>query len=164
VHGRYAQYYNAHAERTGHLWQNRFFACPLGPQHLWTALAYVERNPLRARIVRRPEEYVWSSAPAHVTGGDATGLLDMEWWRQAHRKDWREILNAKILEPESEGAAPDNSIIALRACTYAGSPFGDEAFVREMGKRFNRHWNRGRPKQKTASIRPERQSAQGSLF
>src|SRR5437870_5774256 len=30
VHGRYAQYYNAHTERTGHLWQNRFFACLLG--------------------------------------------------------------------------------------------------------------------------------------
>src|SRR5712671_817565 len=82
VHGRYAQYYNAHAERTGHLWQNRFFACVLSPGHLWTALAYVERNPVRAKIVRRPEEYPWSSAPAHVSGGDGTGLLDMEWWRQ----------------------------------------------------------------------------------
>jgi putative transposase len=27
VHGRYAQYYNARSGRTGHLWQNRFFAC-----------------------------------------------------------------------------------------------------------------------------------------
>jgi len=79
VHGRYAQYYNAHSERTGHLWQNRLFACLLGPGHLWTALAYVERNPLRARLVRRSEEYIWSSAPAHVTGGDGARLLDMEW-------------------------------------------------------------------------------------
>ena len=30
VHGRYAQYYNIHSGRTGHLWQNRFFACALG--------------------------------------------------------------------------------------------------------------------------------------
>jgi putative transposase len=35
VHGRYAQYYNARSGRTGHLWQNRFFACPLGARHLW---------------------------------------------------------------------------------------------------------------------------------
>ena len=27
VHGRYAQYYNARSGRSGHLWQNRFFAC-----------------------------------------------------------------------------------------------------------------------------------------
>ena len=32
VHGRYAQYYNALSGRSGHLWQNRFFACVLGPR------------------------------------------------------------------------------------------------------------------------------------
>src|SRR5262249_52727427 len=47
VHGRYAEYYNARTGRSGHLWQNRFFACMLGPTHLWAALAYVERNPVR---------------------------------------------------------------------------------------------------------------------
>ena len=33
VHGRYAQYYNARSGRSGHLWQNRFFACVLGARH-----------------------------------------------------------------------------------------------------------------------------------
>ena len=47
VHGRYAQYYNARYGRSGHLWQNRYFACSLGPGHLWAALAYVEMNPVR---------------------------------------------------------------------------------------------------------------------
>src|SRR3984957_20145894 len=42
VRGRYAQYYNVRRGRTGHLWQNRFFACSLGPGHLSIALAYVE--------------------------------------------------------------------------------------------------------------------------
>jgi putative transposase len=36
VHGRYAQYYNARVGRSGHLWQNRFFACVLSESHLWT--------------------------------------------------------------------------------------------------------------------------------
>jgi len=67
VHGRYAQYYNARSGRSGHLWQNRFFACTLGPGHLWSALAYVERNPIRAGIVGRAGDYVWSSAVAHLT-------------------------------------------------------------------------------------------------
>jgi putative transposase len=67
VHGRYAQYYNARSGRTGHLWQNRFFACSLGVSHLWTALAYVERNPVRAGLVATGGEYRWSSAPAHLT-------------------------------------------------------------------------------------------------
>jgi len=68
VHGRYAQYYNARSGRSGHLWQNRFFACVLGPSHLWAALRYVERNPVRAGMVERAADYPWSSASAHLYG------------------------------------------------------------------------------------------------
>ena len=63
VHGRYAQYYNARSGRSGHLWQNRFFACALGASHLWAALAYVERNPVRAGMVDRAGDYPWSGCP-----------------------------------------------------------------------------------------------------
>jgi putative transposase len=62
VHGRYAQYYNARHGRSGHLWQNRFFACALSRSHLWTALAYVDNNPVRAGLVNLAAEYSWSSA------------------------------------------------------------------------------------------------------
>ena len=58
LHGRYAQYYNARTGRMWHLWQNRFFSCMLGPDRLWTVLAYIERNPMRARMVRRAEDYL----------------------------------------------------------------------------------------------------------
>ena len=40
--------------------------------------------------------------------------------------------------------------VALRACTYAGRPFGDENFVTEMGIGFGRHWARGRPRKEAA--------------
>ncbi len=39
--------------RTGHLWQNRFFACGLSAGHLCRALAYVDRNPVRAGLVAK---------------------------------------------------------------------------------------------------------------
>ena len=61
---------------------HRTHGCMLAPDHLWTAIAYVERNPVRARIVRHAEDYLWSSANAHVNVGDANGLPDMEWWRK----------------------------------------------------------------------------------
>jgi len=35
----------------GHLWQGRFFSSALDEPYLWAALRYVERNPVRARIV-----------------------------------------------------------------------------------------------------------------
>src|ERR1022692_3100529 len=44
VHGRYAQYYNAHTGRAGHLWQNRFFGCMLAASHLGSALALWNRT------------------------------------------------------------------------------------------------------------------------
>jgi putative transposase len=51
THWRYAMRFNRLHRRSGHLWQNRFYSCPLGPSHLATALAYVDLNPVRARLV-----------------------------------------------------------------------------------------------------------------
>jgi REP element-mobilizing transposase RayT len=85
VHGRYAQYYNTRSGRTGHLWQNRFFACLLERDHLWTALAYVDRNPLRAGMVQWAADYRWSSAAAHLSRVDEIGILDVEWWLREGR-------------------------------------------------------------------------------
>ena len=50
---------------SGHVWQGRFFSCPLDEAHLWAAIRYVELNPVRAGMVARAEDYKWSSAPAH---------------------------------------------------------------------------------------------------
>jgi len=83
VHGRYAQYLNARRLRSGHLWQNRFYSCALDDRHVWTALRYVEMNPVRARIVPRAVEYPWSSAAAHVSGLDSAGVLDLIFWRES---------------------------------------------------------------------------------
>ena len=89
VRGRYAQYYNARYGRSGHLWQNRYFACSLGPGHLWAALEYVERNPVRAGLVEWSGDYRWSSAAAHLEGCDPAGLVDLEWWRREYDgADW----------------------------------------------------------------------------
>ena len=62
--------------RSGHLWQNRFYSCPLGPTHLVAALAYVDLNPVRAGLVGKAAHYPWSSAGAHAAGADSAGLLD----------------------------------------------------------------------------------------
>ena len=48
THGRYAAYLNARQGQSGHLWQGRYYSCPLEHAHLWMALRYVERNPVRA--------------------------------------------------------------------------------------------------------------------
>ena len=155
IHGRYAQYYNARTGRTGHLWQNRFFACALEGEHLWTALRYVECNPVRAGIVERAADYAWSSAVAHLTGQDARGMLDMEWRRREAPAGWEQALAAGERESDE----------MLRRCTYAGRPFGSEEFVAKMAERFGRQWVRGRPaKARPAAAGEPADRDQFSLF
>jgi len=51
-HGRYASYWNGHNSSTGHVWQGRFYSCPLDERHLWEALRYAELNPVRGGKAR----------------------------------------------------------------------------------------------------------------
>lgn len=85
---------------TGHLWQGRFYSCPLADSHLCEALRYVETNPTRASLCQQPWDYPWSSARAHVTGCDPYHLLDMKNWAQMYTPDdWRELL-LQFIEPD----------------------------------------------------------------
>jgi len=69
THSDYARYSNLARRSCGHLWQARFYSCALDGYHAWQALAYVERNPVRARLVNAAEEYRWSTAAAHWREG-----------------------------------------------------------------------------------------------
>ena len=135
VHGAYAQAVNAGMGRSGHLWQNRFYSCPLSERHLWTALRYVEANPVRAGLVARPEVYRWSSAAVHLGDGrDAAGVLDgLYWARAGGNATWREMHGA---------GEQEDQLHLLRRCTYAGRPFGEEEFVARLEEQFQRHWRR----------------------
>jgi len=158
VHGRYAQYYNSRAGRTGHLWQSM-----LAPDHLWRAIAYVEQNPLRAKIVGRAEQYIWSSAIAHVTGKDPTGLLDMAWWQRSGHRAWAQEVNRKPRDSDFDESQERETLFRLRACTYSGQPCGDEDFVDRMSQQFRRQWSRGRPS-KRPTLRLLQRQGQYPLF
>ncbi len=67
-HRKYTNLINIRENWKGYLWQGRFISYPLDGGHLFAAVRYVERNPVRAHIVARAEQYKWSSAPAHVLG------------------------------------------------------------------------------------------------
>ncbi len=135
VHGRYSQYLNTRRHRTGHLWQQRYFSCPLADSHLSVALRYVEQNPCRACMVKAPADYRWSSAAAHLgQGKDRSGLLDMTFWERAGGAGtWSEMHVAET--------GPDQ-VLLLRRCTYAGRPFGGEEFVNRLEQHFQRSWRR----------------------
>ena len=115
----YAQYVNRLHGRSGHLWQDRFFSCALDDEHFWSAMVYVERNPVRAKLVRKPWRWRWSSAAAHC-GRAGGGLLDLSRWRQMDGQEWIECLT----EPQD-----DEIVSRLRLCTSRGRPLGSDRFV-----------------------------------
>ena len=73
AHVDYARWLNLRRGETGHVWQNRFFSCPMDDWHQWEALRYVECNPVRAGMVSEAPEWRWSSAEAHTSGVDQIG-------------------------------------------------------------------------------------------
>ena len=137
---RYTQYVNRMHGRSGRLWQNRFFSCPLDEAHRVAALCYVENNPVRAAMVKRPAHYAWSSAASHCGGEDASGLLDLSaWGREYPGQEWARVLAECC--PESRDA--------LRLNTRTGRPLGTDSFISKIETALGRRVRAlpvGRPK------------------
>ena len=93
THFRYSQYVNRFHKRSGHLWQGRFYSCALDERHFWLAMRYVELNPVRARLCRRPWRHEWSSAAAHTDERAKSELLNLsDWYGQMSAEAWRKEL------------------------------------------------------------------------
>ena len=143
AHGRFASYWNAIHRSTGHVWQGRYYSCPLDEPHLWEALRYTELNPVRASLVSGAECWDWSSAAAHC-GADSTGpWLAMHLWRgRWSAVTWRAYLDAGITESQ---------LTAIRRSTYTGRPLGSQEFTRVLEKENKRRLapQKPGPKKKT---------------
>ena len=124
THWAYTQYVNELHARVGHLWHNRFYLCPTDEKHTVAALRYVECNPVRAKLVRMPWRYPWSSAATHVGGKDRSELLDLDEWRKHWSPDeWRETLREPL---------EDSQVNALRRTTHRGRPLGSDSFLSKV--------------------------------
>ena len=148
AHGRYAAYWNARQSSTGHVWQGRFYSCPLGESHLWAALRYVELNPVRAGMVATPEQWRWSSAAAHFDLAEPNPLLEMDRWRKRWTvAEWRRYVS------EAESAA---DLSSLRCFTHTGRPLGSPDFVAGLEELTSRPLalrKGGRPKKPSVDCR-----------
>ncbi|MEA3066003.1 MAG: REP-associated tyrosine transposase [Sphingomonadales bacterium] len=122
LHRRYSWEINQREGWRGHLWQDRFASFPMDECHLHACLAYVELNPVRARLVARPADWIWSSARSHL-GLASPGLADLDAAR-ARIDDWRAFLDAGLDEADHK---------AIRAAERTGrwrtSKTGDAALA-----------------------------------
>lgn len=142
LHMRYAQRFNRTQGWKGHVWQGRYFSSALDGDYLWAAIRYVERNPIRAKMVRKAENYRWSSAGGHC-GLRQDALLTKKpyWCRQFEGiGDWSAWL-AEGDEVEKLGV--------LRRNTEKGLPCGSGKFIHKLEKitgRALQYRPRGRPR------------------
>ncbi len=122
-HRLYTQRFNKRYSRSGGIWHQRFYSCPMDENHLLHALVYVDRNPVRAGMVDAVENYQWSSARAHVYGNDSAGLVNQKWWERFSRAcDWPEVVRQK-----QTGTIVD----LLRKHTISGKLLGDRKPTQE---------------------------------
>ena len=99
THADFARHFNLRNRACGHVWQSRYFSCPLDDAHLWTAMAYVERNPVRARMVEHADRFRWSSAAVRLGLRPNRGLVDLQpWGAQYSRDEWKEVLESSVHE------------------------------------------------------------------
>ena len=123
----------------GHLYQGRFKSFPIEQDyHLLTVLCYVERNPLRAGLVRRAEQWRWGSC--HVRENRAHELFDLlSVWPVPRPGRWLETVNM----PQEES---DETMV--KDCIARGRPAGSEPWTQRtaetlgLGHTFR---SRGRP-------------------
>lgn len=124
VHGQYAQRINRMRDQKGHLWQGRYFSSALDSSYFLNAVRYVELNPVRAGIVKRAEDYEWSSAAAHC--GVANDILVgpvIRWPIFAGIENWSNWLKLGL---------PDESVAILRSHGSQNLPCGAEEFVSQL--------------------------------
>jgi putative transposase len=69
---RYVQYFNYRYQRSGTLWEGRYKSCLVqAEQYLIEVYRYIEMNPVRAKMVEDPSEYVWSSYQINALGKES---------------------------------------------------------------------------------------------
>ncbi len=143
VHRRYTRHINRREEWRGHLWQERFHSFAMDKAHLLACARYVELNPVRARLVKRPEDWPWSSAGAHLDGAD-DGVVKVRPLL-AEVPDWRTFL---------DGGLDEAMLSTLRRHARTGRPLGSERYYRRLERMLGRSvkpGRRGRPAAPTAA-------------
>lgn len=143
THNDYARWLNVKRGESGHVWQSRFYSCPLDEQHQWEALRYVELNAVRAGLVGDAPDWPWSSAAAHTGGDDRTGIVDRaEWSRRWSAETWRDVLGRGV----ADAALQER----IRESTQTGRPAASDDFVKQLEASAHR---RLRPMKRGPKIR-----------
>jgi putative transposase len=117
----HTQRWHAHRQSVGqgHVYQGRFKSFPVQTDdHLLTVCRYVERNPVRAKLVGQAQDWRWSSLWRRIYG-DAGAQPRLAMGPIAYPPDW--LLHVNQPQPPSE-------VDALRQCIAKDRPWGSHTW------------------------------------
>ena len=139
---KYSQYLNKKIGITGHLFQGRFFSTVMDKYHTLVCARYVERNPVRAKMVEEPNDYEWSSAQVHSDKkkSDILGVNELFNYIEHDKIDWQNCIN------QSDNPA---DICRIHTQTRKGRPLGNDNFIKQLERKLNRNLfvlSAGRPR------------------
>lgn len=144
---KYVQYFNYKYKRTGTLWEGRFRSCLVDSENYVLAChRYIELNPVRAFMVKKPKDYRWSSYSVNALGAMSSlstphsSYLGLGECALARQNAYRNLFLDQL---------PFSVVNDIRQTTQKGLVLGTSAFkdqVEELIGRNVRHRPRGRPK------------------
>ncbi len=139
----YVQYINKTYRRSGTLWERRFHASVVETEaYLLTLHRYIELNPVRAGMVKAPEQYKWSSAREHLAPVGSSLIVDHDVYVRlgATPSVRARAYGALIGEPLEEGA-----LSQIRTAARQGGVLGSDQFKDQIETQLGRRVRLGRP-------------------
>jgi putative transposase len=128
---RYVQYFNYTYKRTGTLWEGRYKATVIDSEkYLLTCMRYIELNPVRADMVKKPNEYLWSSYAVNAEGKTNILIKSHDVYNKLgvnedeRQSAYRQLFQLTIGKTDLD---------ALREATNKGWVLGGDQFRAEIG-------------------------------
>lgn len=150
---RYVQYVNRTYRRSGTLWEGRFRSSIMQePGYFLRCHCYIELNPVRANMVRRPGDYRWSSYRANA-GFAASRLLTPhgEYLALGRNDDERGAAYRELFRSQLDLAQLDE----IRSAANGGFALGKDRFKAQIAEMLKRRVKRaapGRPKKQEPGL------------
>ena len=145
VGSRYAQYINLKYKRTGTLWEGRHRSSLVqSERYLLSCMRYIELNPVRAGMVKQPDEYKWSSYEINAWGGECWLTPHAEYFRLAGNDIERYHAYRELFRHQLGGA----DLHLIRQSAHYCQPVGDDRFRKIIEEKYGikiGQSKRGRP-------------------
>ena len=143
----YVPYINHKYQFSGSIWEGRFKSNLIeSERYLLACMRYIEENPVRAKMVSKPEEYLFSSFHSNAEGQKNILISEHEvFMRLSDDKDKRHLFYSQLFNQKLD----DDALNQIRLGCQSGTPIGSSDFKAEIelaiGRKIGK-LQRGRPK------------------